>query len=84
MCGYSYHVCELTGLHVSSAFKGFEEGDLVSVFQVAADGNAVGNPRALDVHGLQETRNIGCGRFALHIRIGEAGGTLKLAPCKEV
>ena len=61
--------CELI-LHVPPAFKRLKEGYLIRILQITADRNAVGDPGALDIHGLEQTRDIGSGCLTLHIRIG--------------
>ena len=57
-------------LQLAAAFHGFQHGDLVGVFNVAAYGNSHRDTRDLHACGLELLREIDRGGFAFHGGIG--------------
>ena len=57
-------------LHIPAAFHRFQHGDLVGVFDVAADWDTHRDPRYLHARSLKLLREIDGGRFPFDSRVG--------------
>jgi len=56
-------------LQFAAAFEGTGKGDFVGVFQIRADGDAVGEAADLDAEGLEEAGEVHGGGFAFYGRV---------------